>query len=87
MAHAGARYEYAAPDAQCSEDFLSEYSNVWNWKERASNPGTDVEEMDAYAADRSPQWQESERGEEFIEHLDATREQCKNLQDLAEETR
>jgi hypothetical protein len=41
-----------------------------------------VEEMDAYAADRSPQWQDSERGEEFIEHLEAAREQCTNLQDL-----
>jgi len=39
-------------------------------------------EMQNYYDERSPSWQESERGEAFVEQLDAIREVLESLDDL-----
>jgi putative heme degradation protein len=40
------------------------------------------EEMETYAAERSESWQESARGEEFAERLEAVEEACRAVAEL-----
>jgi hypothetical protein len=43
-----------------------------------------VDEMRAYYEERTQTWQESERGEEFSEHLSEIEELCSSLESLLE---